>query len=183
MTILLPNQLEGRGVLVRNSTLVQQAFVAATRTYIAGSSLQVPNGPLKPGTRLLWRFNMAKTGAGTATSAIAIAVGSLATTTDTDRVIFTKPAGTAVADEAQVTIEAHVRSVSATGVLAAEFVLVHGLAATGHAVIPVVVLNGISAGFDLSGAVDPIIFGLTLTSGAADAITTEIVHAEMLVPN
>lgn len=161
---------------VKNQSQTQQAVVATTRTYLAGSALKIPGG-LKVGTKFRWRFNMAKTGAGLATSALAVAVGAAGTTADTDRVSFTKPAGTAVADEGVVTVDCVVRAVSATlGKFVGELVLVHNLAATGHATIPVVVVNTISGNFD--NTANDLYVGLTLTTGAADAITIEYLEAE-----
>ncbi len=161
---------------VTNQSQTQQAIVAATRTYLSGSALHIPGG-LKVGTRFRWRFNMAKTAAGTAASTFDIAVGAAGTTADTARVSFTKPAGTAAADEGVVAIDAVCRAISNTaGVLVGEFVLVHNLAATGHAVIPVVVVNTISANFDNND--NDLYVGICLTSGAADAITVEWLNAE-----
>lgn len=180
MTEILPGvqmSLTPPGSLsVKNQSQTQQAIAAATRTYLTGSALKIPGG-LKVGTKFRWRFNMAKTGAGTATSTFDIAVGAAGTTADTARVSFTKPVGTAVADEAVVTIDAVCRAVSNTaGVLVGEFVLVHNLAATGHATIPVVVVNTISANFDNDN--NDLYVGVCLTSGAADAITVEWLEAE-----
>jgi hypothetical protein len=92
-------------------------------------------------------------------------------------VSFTKPAGSAAADEGRVVIEAIVRSIGATGVLRGEFTLVHNLAATGHAVIPCVCVGTTSAAFDMTVA--DLIVGVCITSGASDAITIQQVIAEM----
>lgn len=180
MTELLPGvqmTLNPPGNLsVQNQSQTQQAVVAATRTYLNGSAIKIPGG-LKVGTRFRWKFNMAKTAAGTAASTIDIAVGAAGTTADTARVSFAKPAGTAVADEGVVTVDAVVRAVSNTaGVLVGELVMVHNLAATGHATIPVVVVNTISANFDNDN--NDLYVGLCLTTGAADAITVEWLTAE-----
>lgn len=181
MTILLPGSRQefapGRGLDVRNYSVAQQAITAATRTYITGSQLAIPDGGLKVGAKIRFRFNMAKTAAGTAASTFDICFGTAGTTADTARVSFTKPAGTAVADEGFVTVEATVRSVSATGVVVGEFALVHNLAATGHAVIPCVTVATVSAAFDTTA---PTFIGLCITSGAADAITIEQVSAELV---
>lgn len=171
-----PGVQSGPGIQLGNSSVAQQAPAAATRTYITGSALRVPPGGLKAGDQFRWTFSMTKTAAGTATSTVDIAVGTLGTTGDTARVSFTKPAGTAVADEARVTVEAVVRSVSATGVIAGIFSLTHNLAATGHAQIPSVNVLTVGAAFDNTG--DELVVGLCLTSGAADAITIEYVDAE-----
>jgi hypothetical protein len=160
---------------VQNFSTAAQTPSAAVRTYITGSALAIP-GNVRPGTVLKWKFNITKDANGSATSTFDICVGTTGTTTDTARVSFTKPAGTAVADEGWVEIVAIVRSVSATGVVVGEFTLGHNLAATGHAVIPVVAVNTVSSGFDNSAA--GLVFGVCITSGAADAITIQQVIAE-----
>lgn len=180
MTELLPGVQMGLNppgqLSVTNQSQSQQAPAATTRTYINGSALKIPGG-LKVGTRFRWRFNMAKTGAGTATSTIDIAVGAAGTTADTARVSFTKPGGTAVADEGVVTIDAVVSAVSNTaGVIKAELVLQHNLASTGHAQVPTVVLYAASAGFDNDNNDQYV--GLCITTGASDVITIEWVQAE-----
>lgn len=174
----LPGCLMGTGNVVRNASVASQAPAAATRTYLTGSALRVSPLGLVAGARLRWRFNMTKTAAGTATSVIDICFGTLGTTADTARVSFTKPAGTAAVDEGTATIEAVVRSVSATGVVVGQFTLTHNLAATGHAQIPVVDVNTVSAAFDNSS--EELIVGLCLTSGASDAITIQQLTAELV---
>lgn len=187
MTILLPglvNEVSSGGpasgaacARVKNSSTATQTPAAATRTNIAGGNLAVPPAGLKVGTRLRWVFNMTKTAAGSAASTFDIALGALGTVADAAVVSFTKPAGTAAADEARVVVEAIVKSVSATGVVIGEFTLVHNLSATGHAVIPCVVVNTVSGATDLTP--QNLIASLNITSGAADAITIVMVDAEL----
>jgi len=178
MTILLPGSQSGSGIRVKNASAVAQAITAETRTYLAGSALKVPRGGLKVGDTFRWVFSMTKTAAGTATSTIDIAVGTAGTTADTARVSFTKPAGTAAADEARVVVEAVVRSVSATGVVVGIMNLTHNLSATGHAQIPSVNVVTVSSGFDNDD--EELYFGLCLTTGASDAITVNVVAAELI---
>lgn len=154
-----------------------QTPAAATRTYLVGSQVAVPAGKLQVGTMFRWTFNMTKTAAGVAASTVDIAVGVAGTVADTAQVAFTKPGGTAVADEAKVVIEAIVRSIGAAGVMVGEFSLIHNLAATGHALVPCVVVNTVSAGFDMTVA--SLFVGLCITSGAADAITVQQVLTEV----
>jgi hypothetical protein len=104
-------------------------------------------------------------------------VGTAGTTADTARVSFTKPAGSAAADEARVVIEAIVRTATATGVMVGEFSLTHNLENTGHMVIPCCCINTVSAAFDMTTA--DLIVGVCITSGAADAITIQQVIAEI----
>ena len=173
-----PGNLMGTGNMVRNASTASQAPAAAVRTYLNGSALRVSPVGLVAGARLRWRFNMTKTAAGVAASTIDIAVGTAGTTADTARVSFAKPAGTAVVDEGTVFIEAIVRSVSATGVVVGQFSMTHNLAATGHAVIPCVDVNTVSAAFDNTS--EELVIGLCLTSGAADAITIQQLIAELV---
>jgi hypothetical protein len=158
-----------------NFSTASQAPAAATRTYITGSNINFAAGGLQVGTILRWTFNMTKTAAGVAASTFDICFGTAGTTADTARVSFTKPAGTAVIDEGKVTITAVVRSIGAAGVVVGEFEMTHNLQITGHAVIPCVVVNTISAGFDMTAVTN---VGVCINSGAADAITIQIVTAE-----
>jgi hypothetical protein len=168
----------GAGLAIHNGSVAAQAVAAATLTYLTGSALVIPRSGLKVGTRLRWILTMTKTAAGTAASTFAIVFGTAGTVADTARVSFTKPAGTAAVDEATVVIEAIVRSVGAAGVVVGNFRLVHNLENTGHAVIPTVSVTTISAGFDNAG--DDLIVGLVATTGAADAITIQLLTAEAL---
>lgn len=162
---------------IDNHSIAAQVITAASRTYIAGSALAIPTNKLQVGTKLRWRFNMTKTSAaGIAASTIDICVGTLGTTGDAARVSFTKPAGTAVADEGWVEITAIVRSIGATGVMVGEFRMTHNLQITGHMVIPCACVNTISAGFDMT--VVDLIVGVCITTGASDAITIQMVDAE-----
>jgi len=161
---------------LNNFSTASQAPAATTRTYITGSKITVPKNKLQVGTLFKWKFSMTKTAAGTASSTIDIAVGTAGTTADTARVSFTKPAGTAAVDEGWCEVYAIVRSIGATGVMAGQFIMVHNLSATGHAAIPCVVVNTISAGFDMTVA--DLFVGLCITTGASDAITIQMCIAE-----
>jgi hypothetical protein len=181
----MPTQLPGVMMVAnvdgnhqRNLSVAAQAITAATLTQINGSLLKIPQGGLKVGTRIRWKFNVTKTAAGAAASTYAITFGTLGTTADTARVSFTKPAGDATADEANVEITAVVRTIGATGVVLGNFTLTHNLAATGHATIPCVNVKTTSAGFDLRGEDQYV--ALVVTSGAADALTIDWCEAEIL---
>lgn|SRR5882724_963672 len=181
MTILLPGVVESmqpgiQSGRVQNYSVTNQVVPAAVRTYLNGSALAIPASGLFVGSKLSWTFNITKDANGTAASTFDIAFGTLGTVADTARVSFAKPAGTAVADEGWVDIECRVRSVSATGVVVGEFSMTHNLAATGHATIPSVNVNTVSAGFDDTG--NALIAGICLTSGAADNITVSFMEAE-----
>jgi len=162
---------------ITNSAAGAQAPVAATRTYITGSNVAITAGRIAVGTLFRWRFGMTKTAAGTATSTIDIAFGTAGTTADTAQVSFTKPAGTAVADEGFVEIEAIVTAIGTSGVVTGEFRMVHNLAATGHLQIPAAVVLTTSSAFNTSTVTD---IGLCITTGASDAITIGICTVEAI---
>lgn len=163
---------------VFNASVASQAPAASTRTYITGSALAVPAIKLKVGALLRWRFNITKTAAGVAASTFDVCFGVAGTTADVARISFAKPAGTAAVDEGWVEILATIRTIGATGVAVGEFVLMHNGNTAGHAVVPCVVINTVSAGFDMTVA--NLIAGVCITSGAADAITIQMVQAELI---
>lgn len=166
----------GDSIEGNNYSTANQTPAAATRTYIAGSAIAVPKGKLRVGSTFRWRFSMTKTAAGIAASTIDIAVGVNGTVADAARVSFAKPAGTAAIDEGFVEVVAIVRSIGAAGIMIGEFWMIHNGNTVGHAIIPCVVVNTISAGFDTTVA--NLIVGLCITTGAADAITIKVVTAE-----
>lgn len=184
MTIKLAGVEEKVKNAYQNTT--GQSPVAATRTYIQGSALTIPE-LLSVGSRFLWRFNVSQAGGGTATGTIDIAVGSAGTVADTARVSFTKPAGTAVADEALVEVSAVVVSVGPTGVILGEIQAEHNLATTGFMAQQIFLAKVASAGFPNDGSGQPtpgspMVVGLCYTSGAADVPNINWVTAEYIKP-
>lgn len=158
-----------------NQSTAGQTPAATTRTYITGSNLAVPSIKLQVGACFEWVMAITKTAAGTASSTFDICVGTAGTTADTARVSFTKPGGSAAADEGVFTIRCTVKTIGATGVLVGEFTMIHNLASTGHAVIPCVAVTTTSSGFDMTVA--NLILGVCITSGASDALTISQVQA------
>ena len=161
---------------VQNFSTTSQSLTAATRTYITGTNFKISSNKLQSGSMFRWTISLTKTAAGTAASTFDIAVGTNGTTGDTARVSFTKPAGTAIADEGKIVIEAVVRSIGASGVMAGEFTMMHNLSATGHMTIPVAVVNTISAGFDMTVA--NLQVGVCATTGTGDVCTVQVVMSE-----
>lgn len=162
---------------LNNYSVAAQTPTAATRTVLIGSTLSIPAVTrLELGTTLRWRWNMTKTAAGTAASTIDVAIGTAGTTADTAVLSFTKPAGTAAADEAWCELEVVIRGpLTASCIAVGEFTMGHNLAATGHAVIPFVAVNTVSGAFDATVA--SLKISVCLTSGASDAITIQQVSA------
>jgi len=159
----------------RNFSTAAQSVTDTTRVMLTGSDILVPK--FVAGAQFRWRIAMTKTAAGTAASTFDIGVGKTASAAGlTARVSFTKPAGTAAADEALIEIVCTCRSVGASGVLVGQFQLTHNLASTGHATIPCVVVNTVSSGFDNAGYDNYV--GVMVTAGASDSLTFELVQAE-----
>lgn len=169
------------GLLTRevgNYSATNQTPTAATRTYVSGSAITIPASKMKQGTKLSWKFNMLKSAAGTATSTIEVCVGTNGTTADVAVLSFTKPAGTAAADEGFVIVEAVVKAIDAgTSVMLGEMVVMHNLAATGHMTIPVACVHAASGGTD-DFSIAGLKVGLCITTGASDAITINQVAAQ-----
>lgn len=162
---------------VGNYSFTSQAPAASTRTYISGSAITIPDTKMKIGSKFLWKFNLTKTAAGTASSTIDICVGTTGTTSDTTRLSFTKPGGSAAADEGFCIVEAICRGpLSASGIMVGEFVMYHNLASTGHMIIPVACVNTVSSTFDVTTT--NLIIGLCITTGASDAVTVQQVTAQ-----
>lgn len=158
-------------------SIADQAPGAGARTYITGSQLIVPPSLLRVGNVFRWTMTITKTAAGVAASTYDIALGTAGTVADTAVVAFTKPAGSAAADVGKVMIEAVVRSIGATGVMIGTFEMTHNLAATGHAVIPSVVVVTLSGAIDMTRT--GLRIGLCVTPGAADALTIRQVITEV----
>lgn len=148
---------------------------AGTRTYLTGSALTIPATKLQIGTVLRWRIHATKSAAGTAACTFEVCFGTAGGTADTARVSFVKPAGTAAADDAWISIDCIVRGpLSGSGVVVGTFRLIHNLSATGHATIPCVILNTVSGAFDVTVA--SLIAGVAFTAGAAEAYTIQQVN-------
>lgn len=162
------------GLPATSFSTAAQVLTAATRTYLAGSGLSFPAGSIVVGSCFRWRFNITKTAAGIAASTYDVAFGTTGTVSDTARLSFTKPAGTAVIDEGVIQIDCVVRSIGASGVAVGEFTMTHNLASTGHAAIPCVAVNNISAAFATTTVTN---VGVCATTGASDAITVQYVQA------
>jgi len=159
---------------IENSdTAAQGSVTAGTRTYLTNSSIQC--GQLLVGTRFRWVVSITKTAAGTATTAIDIAVGTAGTTADTARVTFTGPTETAAADTATIVIDATTRVVSASGIIAAAYQLNNSAAATPTAGYKSNALYVASAAF--ANNTNNLFVGLCITAGTADVTTVNFVNA------
>ena len=168
--------LGGGAGSVGNYSLMAQTLPADTRTLIIGTNVSFPVGALRSGTIIKWTFDMSKTAAGKDSSTIDIAFGTTGTTADTARVSFTKPAGTAVADNGLFTIELLVRSTGLSGQVVGHLNMTHNLSTTGLAKIPAVNATVVSAVFDMSALTN---ISVCFKSGTSDAYTVQLVKSEL----
>lgn len=106
----------------------------AADTYMTGTSVNIATaGSWKAGMVYVATFDMAKTGAGTATPIVIVRMGTLGTTSDAAILTFTHTAGTGVIDTAVFMITVEFRSVGSgtSAVIAGVSELKHQLASTG----------------------------------------------------
>jgi hypothetical protein len=155
-----------------SDTAAQGSVTAGTRTYLTASSIQC--GKLLVGTRFRWVISITKTAAGTGNTNIDIAVGAAGTTADTARVTFTGATETAAADTATIVIDANVRVVSATGIIAGAY-QVNNTAVAGAAAG---YKNNAAyvAGASFDNTASNLFVGLCITAGAADVTTVNFVN-------
>lgn len=171
----------GKVLTIPHLTNANTADVVANAvdTYLAGTALAMPVSLLQVGAIFKWRFAMSKTGAGVATPLWNVRVGTLGTTADTSRLLFTGVAQTAVIDNGMVEIVAIVRSIGAAGVIAGVYILQHFLATTGLSVqAQADIKQTTSAGFDMTVA--GLIVGVSVNPGAAGVWTFQLVSAEVV---
>lgn len=162
---------------IRNANTADVTANAAD-TYLTGSSLPVPAHLLQVGTQFRWRIWMTKTAAGVATPVWSVRVGTAGTTSDSARLAFTGPAQTAATDVGYVTIDAVVRSIGASGVVAGVLVLSHNTSgATGFAAAASPVIQVTSSGFDMTVA--NLVVGVSVNPGSAGVWTHQGVLGEM----
>lgn len=106
----------------------------AVDTYMTGTLINVGTvGSWKAGMVYVATFDMAKTGAGTATPIAIVRMGTLGTTSDAAILTFTHTAGTGVIDTGVFTITVEFRSVGSgtSAVIAGVCECKHNLASTG----------------------------------------------------
>jgi hypothetical protein len=158
-------------------SVADQAIGASVTNYLVGSGINLSQlgRPLSAGMQIKWEIILAKTAASIAALLGDVRFGTAGTTADTARgTQFTTGVQTAVADKGRLVVTATVRTVGAAGNLNIAWALEHGLASTGLAPTPNVVMESTTANFDLT--VPNLIAGISFTTGAAHAITvTQVV--------
>lgn len=169
------------GAGLSNAAVAAVSAAYAADTYLAGSAITIPvAGAWKVGTQYICRFDMTKTGAGTATFVITLRMGTLGTTGDASITTMTFAAGTAAIDSGVCTVVADFRSVGSgtSAVIQARAEWPHHLAATGlHSTgaSGYGVILATSAGFN---STTQTIIGLSINGGASFSGTNTMVDAQ-----
>jgi hypothetical protein len=172
------------GLGIWNASTTSQTPSASTRTYLTGSSIQIPKEKIKIGTIYRCRFDITKTAAGTAGFTIDVAVGTNGSTSDTARLTFTIPAGTAIIDNGWVDIYVIFRGPLTGSCIAAGHLVITKAATVSTGLfqatnLPVYNETQVSGAFDVT--TDDLIVGTCITPGASAAYTMQLVMAE--IPN
>lgn len=158
------------GPTPNNASITNQTINAATTAALAGSTLAVPTSKLKIGSVFIWDLTVSKTAAGTAANTFNVRMGTTGGASDASLMALALPVGTGVIDTAQIQIVLTCRGpLSGSGIFAGTLTLVHNLAATGFATIPVVVVAGTSGAVDVTVA--NLILSLSCTTAAATVLT------------
>lgn len=161
------------GTLSRTWSTAAQGAGFSSDTYVTGSGIRIPECGMQAGQVYRWFVSVSKTAAGTAQTEFTIRIGAAQTTADTARWQVTATvAQTAVADDGLIIVTCVVRTVGASGVIAAGAAVASGAGLGGGA-------HGASAGFDNS-ALGGQYVGLSINAGASAAWTLECVSGELL---
>ena len=148
-------------------------------TYLTGSAITLPASLPQAGTEYRLRFDVTKTGAGTATPIISVRFGTNGSTADTAIHTLTFGAGTAAADTGVFEVFVNFRTVGSGTSAVTEAIarLTSNLTTTGlsNAVKAVV---GTSSGFNSTTA--NAIIGASYNGGASAAHTIQLVRAEIV---
>ncbi len=154
----------------------------AADTYMSGTSINIGTvGSWKAGMVYVATFDMAKTGAGTATPIAIVRMGTGGTTSDAAILTFTHTAGTGVIDTGVFTITVEFRSIGSgtSAVIAGVSECKHGLASTG-------LTSGGTAGYEAkpvaSSGFDSTtsnIIGVSFNGGASFVGTNVMSSAEL----
>lgn len=170
----------GRGFIQGGNTSfsVASQLLGTSDTYVTGSFMLLPKFGFQAGTRMRWRFSVAKTNAGTATPIYNIRVGTAGATSDTARWTHTGVAQTAVVETGWFELHAILRNVGAAGVIQGSLICTRtgGTAATGLAAVPVAEVT--SSSFDTTYS-SGLGVGISINAGASSAWTVSQIQGDL----
>ena len=149
---------------------------AVAETYLAGSSILVPQHGLKVGTTFHWRFIFTKSTVGTGALIWNIKSGTAASTSDNSLCSFTFGTNTAAADTGCCEIVGVVRTTGTAGVVAGGCIMTHILTTTGFNSQVTQVMQAVSASTDLTAV--PQFIGVSITGGTGASISFNTQSAE-----
>lgn len=184
---LIPCWKNSTGEVIARS---ENASVAAQNpgtadAYITNSDILIPSFGFKQKMSIQWRLTGNKTAAGIAAPAYRIRIGALRTTADTERLLLTGPAQTAIADIGTLNILLTCRTAGAAAILQGAAWWDHrGTAAsstggTGFANDGTGHVEATSAAFDAQGsAIGGLYVGLSINAGASAAWSLTQCRAE-----
>jgi hypothetical protein len=163
-----------------SGSVADQAISAATLTLITGSLIQVPPQGFQVGAKFRWKLRCSKTAAGVAARNFFIRIGTAGTTADGIVAQFTSGTPTGAVDRADIEIEMTIRTLGASATATAHQTLNHDLDATGFVNKAGEVIAGSMSAFNSTTAKQFI--GLSLTTGASEAITVQSCGVECINP-
>lgn len=167
-----------RGISDQYNCSVADQTGFASDTYLTGSNVPIPPASFQAKSLYRVRFDVVKTGAGTAAPVITVRLGTAGTIADTSRNVLTFAAQTAVIDEGQFEIEVPFRTVGSgtTAVTQATGTLQHRLSITGLSVDVSGMKKSTSAGFD---STTPTFIGISVNGGTSASWTVSSVRAQL----
>jgi hypothetical protein len=163
-----------------SASVADQAISAATLTLITGSLILVPPQGFQVGAKFRWKLRCSKTAAGVAARNFFIRIGTAGTTADAVVAQFTSGTPTGAVDRADIEIEMTIRTLGASATAVAHETLNHDLDATGFVNKASEVIAGSMSAFNSTTAKQFI--GLSLTTGASEAITVQSCGVECINP-
>lgn len=162
-----------------------QALTASATTYFNGSGVTIPTGErVAVNTWFRWRFHLTKTAAGTLANSILVKWGTTGTTADATLATLAIPAGTAVADDAEVEVVVGFRVITPAGagtsvaVVVASMRFSHNLVTTGWVTTGSVVVPAPVASAGFNSDVNLSIMGLAITMAASYVATCPMMTVE-----
>lgn len=161
-----------------NISTADQGPGFAADTYLANSSVSVPQGRVKVGSVYRCRFYASKTAAGTAAFVLTLRVGTTASLTDAARLTLTNNIPqTANIDDGVFEVTGAFRTAGASATIFGVADVGHRLNATGFATVANPVIAGLGTAFDVTGA--GLFIGLSVNGGTAAAWTVRLVEAQL----
>lgn len=165
------------GNTLRNQSTAAQSPAAGASTYLTNSNISVPVDKLRVGTVFRWTLWFSKTAAGTAARSHIVRIGTAGTTSDAAIVTLTSGTPSAAADQGYQIITVTIRGpLSASCIAHGGSMGTHQLSTTGLFANETEVLLVTSGTFDCTTA--NLIVGLSVTTGASEALTYEQVIVE-----